>query len=353
MRTILYCLALAVALTACSSSAADTGKVAPPEKKRPSLFAQPKKQTSSEQFAYANSLKDAGRIREAARQYSALTHKWADAAEAPAAQMEYARLLEKLRDYSAAFEEYEYLVQNYSSGFPFSEVLESEFRIANVIMTTRHRFLGILPGSPGFETALPLFEKIVLNGPRWSGTSQAQFNIGWIHEQLGAYDLAVAAYELVQQNYSKSASATNAAFQQGHCLYLIAKDRPHEERSSQMARTHLQKILRMYPDHESAGVAATYLAEVSHRLANIAYDRAVFYDKTGLHPKAALLAYTDFVNKFPDSAQAEAARKRIDQLASKANPKSTEASGDMSPTTKTDAKSRSGSEATGIGTEEE
>lgn len=322
MRLIPCFLALTIVLTGYTASAADSAKSAPPEKKRPSMFARPKKQTPAEQLAYADSLRDSGRISEAARHYNALVHTWSDSAEAPAAQLAYARLLEKQGDYSEAFDEYEYLIQRYTGSFQYSDVLESEFRIANCIMTARHKFLGILPGSPRFETALSLFEKIVLNGPQWSGTPQAQFNIGWIHEQLGDYDLAVSAYEVVQQNYPKSKVAGDAAFRQGCCLYLIARDRPHEERSLQVARTYLQKFLRAYPDHGSAADAAGYLAEVVRQLADMAYDRALFYDK-GEHLKSALIAYTDFLNKFPDSAKAGTARKRMEELEKKVDRKET------------------------------
>ncbi|MEI6807184.1 MAG: tetratricopeptide repeat protein [bacterium] len=311
---LIYCLLALMATTSTSYVlAADSSKPAAPEKKLPSMFAQPKKKTSADQLAYAASLRDTGKNQEAARQYSALVHKWSSSPEAPTAQLEYARLLEKKGDYADAFEEYEYLIHNYTGSFQYSDILESEFRIANCIMTTRLKFLGILPGSAGYETALPLFEKIVLNGPEWSGTPQAQFNIGWINEQIKSYDLAAAAYEMVQQNYPKSKFAATAAFRQGACLYQISRERPNEERSLQVLRTHLQKILRNYPDHELASEAAAYLDEVSRQLADITYDRALFYDK-GASPKAALIAYTDFVRKFPDSAKAKRARIRIEQL---------------------------------------
>ena len=316
MRLIPWFLAVTIVLIGHSVCAADPAKPATPGKKRPSMFARPKKQTPSEQLAHANSLKGAGRNAEATRQYGALVHSWSSSAEAPVAQLECARLLEKEGDYAAAFDEYEYLILNYPGSFQYSEILDSEFRIANYFMTTRHRFLGVLPGSADLETALSMFEKIVLNGPQWSGTPSAQFNIGWIQEQREAYDLASSAYEVVQQSYPQSKFAADAAFRQGCCLYLIAKERPREERSLQIVRAHFQKFLRTYANHESANEAAAHLAEVTDRLAHMTYDRAVFYDKRG-NVQAALIAYKDFANKFPDSAKARAAHERIEQLAGK------------------------------------
>ncbi|MEI6969880.1 MAG: tetratricopeptide repeat protein [bacterium] len=320
MRLSPSILALIIAVAATSSPAADAEKPAAPskvEKKQSSMFSRPKKQTPAEQLAYAGSLKNAGKRSEAAKQYNTLVQRWPDSTQASVAQLEYARILEAAGDYAAAFDEYEYLIQYYPGQFQYADVLESEFRIANAIMTSRSKILGILPGSAGYSTALPLFERVVINAPQWSGTPKAQFNIGWIHENLEAYDLAADAYELVQQNYPRSEVAADAAFQQGYCLYVIAKTRPNEERGLLAVRAHFQRFLRSYPDHAAAGDAAGYLNDILQRLTKMAYERAVFYDK-GNHAKAAVIAYKDFMNKFPDAPQARIAQLRIEELGDEA-----------------------------------
>ena len=51
-----------------------------------------------------------------------------------------------------------------------------------------------------------------------------------------------------------------------------------------------------------------------NRLAGISYERALFYDKDGKRQQSALIAYMDYLNKFPDSDKADSVRKRIDEL---------------------------------------
>jgi len=294
--------------------AMDSAKSTMVERKKPSFLHRPKKQSPGEQIEYANSLRDAGRYSDARSQYLALVHTWGNSTQAPIAQLEYARLLEKNRDYLSAFDEYEYLIQNYAGGFSYAEVIESEFRIANCVMTSNSKFLGLISNSAGLEKALPLFEKIVVNGPMWQGTAQAQFNIGWINEQLKIYDLAIAAYETVQQTYPASKLAADAAFLHGRCLFVLARENSREERASQLARAQLQKFIRVYPKHEFVTEASGYMTELINRLAGISYERALFYDKDGKRQQSALIAYMDYLNKFPDSDKADSVRKRIDEL---------------------------------------
>ena len=284
------------------------------ERKSSSWFHRPKKDTPAEQLAYADSLRDAGRDSRAASQYSALVHEWHESPEAPRAQFEYAKLLEKQGDYAEAFDEYEYLIRNFVSGFSFNEVVDRQYRVANAIMSTPGRFLWIIETAPDYEKALPLFEKIVANAPRWSQTCQAQYDIAQIHERKGELDEAISAYEIVQQNFPRDALAVDAAFRQGECLARLARENPREERRSQAARTLLQRVLREHPNAHEAAQARQWLQEVVARLAAMAYERAQFYDRRSGNPKAAAIAYRDFLNKFPDDHRAAAARARLETL---------------------------------------
>ncbi|TFH15540.1 MAG: outer membrane protein assembly factor BamD [Lentisphaerales bacterium] len=284
------------------------------ERKTSSVFYRPAKSTSAEQIAYADSLRDANRLRSASKQYSALVHTWHESPEAPMAQRELAALLEKRGKYQAAFAEYRYLIENYASSFTYSDILDRQFRIANQIMNEEVGVLGWFGESTPREAALPLLEQIVASGPRWERAPEAQFSVGWIHENKGDYELAISAYDIVQQEYPRSDFAASASFRMGTCLYHLAKASRHDEKSAQRARSQLNLFLRDYPDHESAADAQKYVTELTSRLADQYYQRAVFYDLKAKRPTAALIAYTDFLNKFKASENAETAAQRIREL---------------------------------------
>lgn len=310
------CVLLSAAPAFCIDPYIDTTEPEPKrlDRKSQSVFYRPAKSTPAEQIAFANSLRDANKLKSACKQYSALVHRWHESREAPLAQRELAALLERRGKYQDAFAEYRYLIENYASSFAYSEILDRQFRIANQIMNEEAGVLGLFGDSTPREEALPLFEQIVASGPRWERAPEAQFHVGWIHENKGDYELAIAAYDTVQQEYPRSDFAASSSFRMGTCLYELAKAGKHDERSAQRARSQLNLFLRDYPDHESAADAKKDVAELTTRLADQYYQRARFYDLKAKRPRAALIAYTDFLNKFATSESAETARRRIAEL---------------------------------------
>lgn len=285
-----------------------------PHKKRPGIFHRPAKHSPADQLKYAEQLLAEQQTRKAMKQYVALVHQWHESPEAATAQLIYAGLLEKKRKYVSAFDEFQYLIDNYAGRFPYEEALEHQFRIANHIMTVKRWKFFFFSGFTAPERALPFFEKIVENAPHWDRTAEAQFYIGLIYEQIKQYEPAIKAYEIVRHRFAGSSFAAEASFRRAHCLYITANASRRNETTSRDALSALAGFLKDYPENTNADKAQLYLDELRERLAGMYYDRAVFYDKIAKRPESALIAYTDFIRKFPASAMAEQASKRIDTL---------------------------------------
>jgi len=284
------------------------------KRKRPSVFIRAAEDSPAAQLAHAASLQAEGKTRRAAKQYRALVHKWHDSAEAPTAQYAYATYLLERGRYEQAFKEFQYLIDNYVGHFPYDEVLEAQFRIANHVRTARRgRLLG-LPGFEAPERALSLFEAIVGNGPRWHRTPAAQFYVGMIHEQTGQFEEAVDAYEVVTQRYPNSILAPAAGLNGALCLLEIARVSRRDEKAYWDAVSALSGFIRDYPDAEGVETARRHMDELLEKLAGMYYDRALYYDRTARRPKSAVIAYNDFLKRFPSSDKAGAASARVQRL---------------------------------------
>lgn len=284
------------------------------KRKRPSFFYRPAKDSPAEQLQYADALRESGKTRKASRQYRALVHKWHDAPEAVIAQLRYAMLQEERGRYRQAFDEYQYLIDNAAGEFTYDDVLKKQFKIANLIRTARHgRILG-LPGFEAPERALPLFEQIVANAPNWDRSAECQFFIGLIHEEEKSAELAVAAYETVQLRYRASEFAPTAAFRRAECLTRMANRHPRDEESAKRALSALSAFLIEYPADPGAAPAREYLDTLKERLADMHFERAIFYDRISKKPAAAVIAYTDFISKFPTSPRRAEAEARLNAL---------------------------------------
>jgi tetratricopeptide (TPR) repeat protein len=288
----------------------DAGK---PAKKRPSFFHRPSRATPEAQLAYADALRKAGRLRRAGKQYRALVHQWHAAPQAPVAQHGFASVLDQRRKWRRAFDEYQYLIDYFAGEFAYEAVLERQFVIAQRLMTERVRLLYI-PLFRAPERALPLFEQIVKNAPAWTRAPKAQFLVGAIHEQGRDYDLAATSYETLGLRYPLSDLAAEAQYRRARCLYRLAKAAPRDEQVCREALSALSAFTVDRPADPHAKEASAWLAELKNHLAGLHYERATFYDKMKTRPRAALIAYTDFVKRFPASAQAEAARARMEAL---------------------------------------
>jgi len=285
-----------------------------PDRKTPGWFFHcPAMTNATSQFEYANSLLQKGKTKAAMSEYDALVHRWGNAPEAAKAQREYARLLEESGYYKDAFDELQYLITYYGGQFPYDEALDHQFKIANYIMTTpeaRWFFGGVM--AP--ERALPLFEKIVENGPTWKRSAEAEFNMGMINEETKDYEAASLAYETVERRYRGGDLARDAAFRRGCCLYLAAKQTPRDEKGYRDALSALVIFVRSYPGDNNIETAQKYIDELKESLAAMYYERADFYDRIEKKPEAAIIAYKDLIRSFPASEKAQRANERIEQL---------------------------------------
>jgi outer membrane protein assembly factor BamD (BamD/ComL family) len=97
-------------------------------------------------------------------------------------------------------------------------------------------------------------------------------------------------------------------------MLAVAKASPRDEAACRNAQSAFAIFLRNYPDSAQADEARKHLDRLTERLAKMYYERAAFYDTTLRKPRAALVAYSDFVRNFPASKMAPAVRRRMEAL---------------------------------------
>lgn len=286
-----------------------------PKRKHPGwLFHRAKKDTPEAQYAYAEKQLAKGNVRKAAKAFNALVHRWHDAPEAARAQRMFADLLVRRGKAEQAFEEYQYLMRYFAGTFPYQDTLETQFKLANAVRTERHADILFLPGFEDPGRAVPLYEQLVSNGPNWERAPEAQFNVGAIQEATGEPELAVVSYETLLLRYSRSDLAMEAAYRRAHTLYTLSKKSARDEDQCREALSALLGFMRNHPEDSHAEEAKTLAEELKQRLADMYFDRAIFYDKIAKKPKSAIIAYSDFANKFPTSDRRVIADERVAAL---------------------------------------
>lgn len=280
------------------------------------------KSTPAAQLAYADDLRDQGRLIFASKQYRALTYAWPQAPEAPQAQYRYAQLLEKRGKDKSAFEEYQYLLETYAGFVPYEEVLERQYGIADRLATEPRRFLFFSYSAP--EEAIPLFETLIQNAPQWKRAAELQFRIARIYEKNKQYDLALDAYDLYQQRYPVSLLAEQAAFGHGKCAYEYSRENPNAADLRQHAEAVILSFLESYPRSDMAAQARAFLQELQQAQAAGLYRQAQIYEQafrragssreSKAAQDAARLSFQRVIDEYPRSRWAESARAQIARL---------------------------------------
>lgn len=277
-------------------------------------FNRPAEHTSAGQLARAEKFRADGRLRAASRAYRALVTTWPGSGEAPVAQFHGAQVLQERGKLDDAFDAYQFLMDHYTGSFPYDQVLSNQFEIATGTMQKRRGKFLMFGGWKAPERAIPMFEKLIENGPRWEKAPECQYMIGRAYELSEQQDLAVASYLIVMQRYPDSPFARDSAFARARCWYLLSEDSPNDEESLEQAWTAVSIYLASYPDAEDATLAKEMKTTLLSRRARASYDKAIYYDKVAKKPKAALQSYQNFVKLFPNSEWTSLAQVRIEEL---------------------------------------
>ena len=278
------------------------------------LLIHPKAKTPEAQWQHVQALDAAGRARAAAKQALALRIYWANAPEAPQAQMFYARHLDRRGKSQAAFDAYQHLVDHYTGRFEFNDVLDRQMQIAKAYMERKKGKILFLPGFAAPERAIPMFEKIVASAPEGKHTAEAYFLIGAAHERNYEYEEAIDAYFTALNRFPQSEFAAKAAYAQAKCHVKISDDSPNDARALDTAAAACTLFLQRYPDASQRAEIEADGLRLRGQQAAAAFARARYYDRILRKKDSAIIEYRTFIALFPEAPQAPEARRRIEEL---------------------------------------
>lgn len=281
-----------------------------PERKTPSFWRRASGDSPAEQLEIARQRMERGQLRRAARAFDALVRTWHDAPEAAEAQRELARVLELRGKLSKAFDAYQYLIVYYPGRFPHREIVEKQRDLA---LEQAARAKGFWR-SGAAEEAIRMLRTLVRNAPRSPIGAEALLKIGRLYESLDRLDEAILAYDRFAAQYADHPEAPSAAFSAAKCRYEISRNLPRDTELCQDALSYVTSVLSRYPHHESIRELEEIETALRDRLAAMYYAQAEFYDSHHGSPRAARIAYEDFLRQFPHSEKSKKARQRLAEL---------------------------------------
>lgn len=274
--------------------------------------------TAAAQLDYAAKRAAAGKNKPARKAYEALIRKWPTSPEAAQAQLALAQLFEQAEIYDKAFDEYQYLLTYFSGQCPYKEVLDRQFRIANLLLHGNKSMFGwILNGT---DTIRERFEQIVLNAPRSPLAPEVMLIIGSIRVSAGEKLEAISVYDGILNRFPGSSQSVSAAYLAAQCRHELAVKHNYNESRCREAIAFFKAVLARAPNHPQKEQMVAWLNELTNLQLEQNYQKALFYDTRQRKPDAAKAAYRQFLTEFADSKYAPQVRARLVELENGATP---------------------------------
>jgi outer membrane protein assembly factor BamD len=278
--------------------------------------------SSRDQLEAAHKLEAQGQREDAMKAYKALLRRWPLSLFAPEAQFRLGKIQEDEADYPNAFKSFQTLVKKYPSSEFFDQALGEQYRIANLYLAGEPQRVWKIPVGPSMDKTVDMYNQIIKNAPFGTYAAQSEFKIGLAREQQRKYTNAVDAYQKVLDDYPNSAVASNAQYQIGYAWMEAASSANYDQSAARKATDAFQDYLVRYPNSDKAAQAQIDIQKLGHEQTQGAYNIAQFYERshpTDTTPKSSLLRaayiyYNEVVREDPNSAQAQLAKKRIQEL---------------------------------------
>ena len=135
---------------------------------------------------------------------------------------------------------------------------------------------------------------------------KAQFYFAYSYYYQKQYVLSAHYFQTFYELYTRSEYAEEALYMYAYSLYLDSPDYDLDQANTTEAIQAIQNFLNKYPESKYRDQATTLIDEMQVKLEEKSYQNAILYYKLqkyleGEALKAALIAFENFQNDYPDS----------------------------------------------------
>ena len=263
----------------------------------------------------AREAEEAGHNRSALKTYARVTKQYNNSVYAPEAYYRSAKIRLARKQYYRAFEAYQAMIVRYPNNERFNEVIGEQYRIANALMDgARNRLFGTIPGFRNRDRAVQYFEQIVANAPYSDYAPLALMNVARAHQRAKRVPEAIDALDRMINNYPQSLLAPDAYLKLAQTHASLVDGPYYDQSSTREAITYFEDYMILFPSDPNLDRAEDGLDDMRTVLAESKIKIADFYFDKRSNFKAARVFYNEAITTYPDSAVAQRARTRLEQV---------------------------------------
>ena len=215
-----------------------------------------------------------------------------------------------------AFEAFQKIINDHPGYERFDRVIGQQFDCATALMEgARGRIFGIIPGFRQYKKAARQFETIVRNAPYGDYAPLALMNVALIaSEKRDKPNEAIDALDRLINFYPQSMLAPDAYYNLAQTYGDLVKGPQYDQGSTRQAIRYYEDFLILFPESQYLNEVEANLAKMENLLAKSRLNLGNFYYLYRNNNTAALVFYNEAITIAPESAAAETARTRIEDI---------------------------------------
>lgn len=232
---------------------------------------------------------------------------------------QHAKSLIAMEKWNEAFDVYQYCIDNYPNQIDnYNQLLNEQYNIATNVMNEKRLTLF----SGGYSTpdlAIPLFEKIINNGPQWNKKPEVLFLIGKCNFDVKKYEEAIEVFKKIINLYPENELAEQSSWYQIESLKILYNKYPSSPEIQNKLLTATTIYLTIFPKSQRKNDIIVVRNNLYESKANKIFEQGNFYERVSKNDAAAIISYKLLIEKFPKSKLVNKARDRISYLESSNN----------------------------------
>jgi outer membrane assembly lipoprotein YfiO len=274
------------------------------------------KDTPEDQIVYARKFYEARNLKDGLREFKKLLKAYPLSKEAPTAQYYVGRIMEDLDNPYEAFKAYQKVIDTYPYTELVDDVIEREYKIADAFFSGKKMKIIGKWQIPAKDKAIEIFKAVADNAPYGKYADLAKFKAGMSYKDIQDYNSAILMFKDLIDRYPNSSVIDKARFQLAECSKLLAVKPAYDQTPTNLARKEFEDFLKKHPDSGMAPDAKKVVDKLKLSEAENAYETGKFYEDRRA-PESAVIYYKDIVQNYPDTAWANKAQERLNELEKK------------------------------------
>lgn len=274
------------------------------------------KDTPREQYDWAMQFYLAKIYPRAISEFKKLIKVYPHSELAPDAQYYIGRSYEDMGKYYKAYLAYQKVIDTYPRTELTDEIIERQFRIANLYYSGKKEKLFGLAIIPAIDKAMEIYQKVIENAPYGKYADLAQFKIGECYKKNRQFKEAAEAFQKLINDYPKSLLIEQAKYEAAYCTYKMSLRPNYDQKPTEEAIKEFERFVKEKAEGDLKVEADEVLIRLQEKKAQSLFNTAHFYERTR-HYKSAIVYYQEIIDKYPKTTVAPKAFERIAVLEKK------------------------------------